>query len=1771
MATFFADGGKLNQVSKMIDIGIFPVVSAWMRRLDVTVFVALAFLMASQTAFAQGGPRSNVNLIGMTPDTADMPDLRYRQQNEPACAIRPGDSACIICAYNDYRAVDELGDAWEGVSQSCDAGDSWLSRLAPGHRGDLDAEVLPAAFAADPRLAAIPGMAILNFIAGYRDSNVGVLAIQHWLEVNKEDADHYEPGKITYFADTGTSGRFLDKPDMVAVLDPPNRQGTVTLATQMENTSLGTNGVITRDYPSGKLYVGFAVFTGSNSVKVLVKTSDDWGRTWANQVLKLSEDQNQVSGISLTAIDDQVLAIWRRKADSNNSDAIMYAVISNGGRKATKGEVLAELCPFDQPTLTGSEAVPGAPLVAFRTNDFPWSANDGANFYAFYSDRGRASDGTCDAFGRPRIVVQHSDASGLAWSAPQSLESEATIGNTDSFQFMPTAFGANGKVQVAWYDTRRETFGGAGTPWPFVADYNVANSLFVQRTVDVYSTSVAMGNNGNLIVPPPVRVSQFSIRVGENEYGEEEAFETEASIANKKLFSQGNAPFLGDYIAIAARGFRPAPNSSAWESNASLTPGGKEDFFAAWADNRDVRGTINSLEEPLPYGLAALEGETKSLIDESVDQMLAKEDSPARTGPPRDSTKTAEGLDGSDTSPGQCSPQAERTRDSNIYGSLIKDEFRLYATTPSKPLSGLKRAFALSLANAASVDKKYHLQIVDLSGQPCVASCAASFRQQDTVTVDEPLVPAYSNLARTVFIDPFAAAVKVEARELVSAGNLGPVIASIQLGNADSLRDPENCPAGDLSCTVSANETHRLSLESLFNANLLNPALLDRAVAGGCCTDEKYPTIGSVIAWATANLDPANAGDAALLNEALAAANLLNANLLNANLLNAALLNANLLNSSPTDLSGLDPALIAACSSVPQTVGDIIICGLDRVNANLLNANLLNAALLNVNLLNANLLNANLLNADLLNANLLNAALLNANLLNAALLNLSVDAAALLNANLLNAALLNADLLNANLLNPTLVALAVEGGCCTQTAEPMTADIISYALANPDRINAALLNAALLNAALLNANLLNANLLNANLLNANLLNADLLNANLLNANLLNANLLNANLLNADLLNADLLNASLLNESLLAAAASATDPLDSEVTYDDYTYPVTNNGNVNTAINADITINGEVIGTKLMAWTINATPTTVGCEDSVAVDTRVQSIVANPDSSLEEATIESPFEGEISTIAGPGETVFFTLRVIGTPRQLMNVRVSGFTAASQAADCRADGTRNGFCESNLRTDNEKILFKDNVPPTMTLNGANPFTVELGLETYVEPGATAIDNVDGDISSRVMIGGEDVLSDTVGEYTVLYNVVDSAGNHFPDTLRRIVRVQDTKAPVITLNGPGIVTLEAGRDTYAELGAGVFDLGNPGTVVMIGGDTVDTSKIGVYTVTYTATDGFNAAIPVARTVNVVDTTSPAIDPFQIPGDLNPNLPYPLQLAATKNSIRVTWPVSVTDADPNVSITCSVNNIPLSLLGALVVNGAHVTATFAYDFPVGSTTVTCGATDSVNPKSTLAFTVEVVDVTGPVIHVPSSPTVIGLPVTLPGGGQSFEYSYRDLVSVTDAVDSSPTLQCRTHPTDAFGSTFIDVFAYGDTTVECQSRDASGNQSTASFVITAQYAYDINLVAAKRTAKQGSTIPLDWQYLDRNSGLPVNSSAFPVKILWAATNDCKTRISGGMSGEDSGSSDFRYSAADNWWQYSWQTKNLTAGNFLVTVVPPGIGLAKASICITLK
>ena len=68
--------------------------------------------------------------------------------------------------------------------------------------------------------------------------------------------------------------------------------------------------------------------------------------------------------------------------------------------------------------------------------------------------------------------------------------------------------------------------------------------------------------------------------------------------------------------------------------------------------------------------------------------------------------------------------------------------------------------------------------------------------------------------------------------------------------------------------------------------------------------------------------------------------------------------------------------------------------------------------------------------------------------------------------------------------------------------------------------------------------------------------------------------------------------------------------------------------------------------------------------------------------------------------------------------------------------------------------------DSVLPVITLNGSATISLTVGA-TYNELGAKASDDVDGDISSKIITTGT-VNTDVAGTYTITYTVSDIAGN-------------------------------------------------------------------------------------------------------------------------------------------------------------------------------------------------------------------------------------------------------------------------------------------------------------------------------------------------------------------------------------------------------------------------
>jgi hypothetical protein len=214
--------------------------------------------------------------------------------------------------------------------------------------------------------------------------------------------------------------------------------------------------------------------------------------------------------------------------------------------------------------------------------------------------------------------------------------------------------------------------------------------------------------------------------------------------------------------------------------------------------------------------------------------------------------------------------------------------------------------------------------------------------------------------------------------------------------------------------------------------------------------------------------------------------------------------------------------------------------------------------------------------------------------------------------------------------------------------------------------------------------------------------------------------------------------------------------------------------------------------------------------------------------------------------------------------------------------------NGLTSTTTRT----VKVVDTTPPTITLNGANPTTLECPTP-YVELGAVASDACDPS-PSLVITGSVD--AHTLGTYTVTYTATDATGNR--SDVERTVNVVDTTPPSVTLKGANPMVLECPA-TYNEPGAVVTDACDPSPTLTIEG-TVDGGTLGTYTVNYTVSDHSGNATVATRTVIVRDTKAPLFFSF-----VTTHLLWP----PNHNLVNVGLKIKVQDAcDPDPTITVKV-----------------------------------------------------------------------------------------------------------------------------------------------------------------------------------------------------------------------------------------------------------------------
>ena len=352
--------------------------------------------------------------------------------------------------------------------------------------------------------------------------------------------------------------------------------------------------------------------------------------------------------------------------------------------------------------------------------------------------------------------------------------------------------------------------------------------------------------------------------------------------------------------------------------------------------------------------------------------------------------------------------------------------------------------------------------------------------------------------------------------------------------------------------------------------------------------------------------------------------------------------------------------------------------------------------------------------------------------------------------------------------------------------------------------------------------------------------------------------------------------------------------------------------------------------------------------------------------------------------------------------------TAFALGTTIVTCTAMDTRD-----NEDSETFRVTVVDTTAPAITVpdDVTEEATGQSGAAvTYSD--ASAVDLVDGDRPVECLPASGSTFA--LGNTTITCTATDTRGNKGSETFT--VTVKDTTGPTVT--APDDVEKEATGPSGATVtysGASAEDLVDGLRSVTCSPPSGSTFALGETTVTCTAKDSRDNIGSDDFTVPVVDTTAPVVT---VPVDKTAE-------ATSSSGALVTYGAATAYdiVDTNVApVTCS----------------PAAGSTFA----LGTTTVTCSATDAHGNEGSNTFTVSVVDTTSPTITVPATITRAATGPT----GAVVTYA----ATAHDLVDGDVTTSC----TPASGSTF----APGSTTVTCAATDRAGNTVSKSFTVKVQY-----------------------------------------------------------------------------------------------------------------
>ena len=275
--------------------------------------------------------------------------------------------------------------------------------------------------------------------------------------------------------------------------------------------------------------------------------------------------------------------------------------------------------------------------------------------------------------------------------------------------------------------------------------------------------------------------------------------------------------------------------------------------------------------------------------------------------------------------------------------------------------------------------------------------------------------------------------------------------------------------------------------------------------------------------------------------------------------------------------------------------------------------------------------------------------------------------------------------------------------------------------------------------------------------------------------------------------------------------------------------------------------------------------------------------------------------------------------------------------------------------NESNEKEVSIVSDRTAPVITLENWD-LTLIHNVDTYKPANASCTDNIDTsctvtkswtDVPAEIEKLKGQAIKDSV-TFTEVFTATDKAGNKSQRT--RTINLIPADFPKITLIGSPTITQELGTP-YSDAGATAEDKqdGDITKNIVINNPVQD--KLWTYTITYNVSDkSHNKAPEVTRTVTVVDTTKPTITPVSNQGFDEGKTIIPIQ-------------ITVTDHNPVVNI--KVEGLPSGL--SFDPTTKQITGKSSV---IWIHTITIIATDGSNNSQTSQFTLEIRDITPPVLE---------------------------------------------------------------------------------------------------------------------------------------------------------------------------------------------------------